>query len=225
VAALKLARDMMVADEEVRTVMIVGGYRNGDLIDYADPTTSFMYNLAAGAGALILRRGHDKNLVLGAEMITDGSMARDVGVKYGGTVQPIETLPAEELARIREHGNKTLTVMRPEHMKDALNAIGFTNWMTCLDKALRRSGHTRKDIGYLNILHFKPSMHAALLDTLGLREDQSFYLQDHGHIGQVDPILSMHLGLESGRLRDGQLMAILTAGIGYVWGVALVRWG
>ena len=109
--------------------------------------------------------------------------------------------------------------------EDTLNAIGFTRWLDCLDRALRKSNLTRKDVGYLNILHFKPSMHAALLDTLGLKEEQSFYLKDYGHLGQVDPILSIHHGLQTGRLKDGQVMAILTAGIGYVWGVSLVRWG
>ncbi len=225
VAALKIAKDMMVADDELNTVMIVGGYRNGDLIDYSDATTSFMYNLAAGAGAFILRKGHNRNVVLACEITTDGSMARDVGQKYGGTVHPIETLPEDVLATLRKNGNKTLTVMQPEHMKDSLNAIGFTRWLACLDKALTKSKLTRADIGYLNILHFKPSMHAALLDTLGLKENNSFYLKDYGHLGQVDPMLSVHEGLNTGRLKDGQVMAILTAGIGYVWGVALVRWG
>jgi 3-oxoacyl-[acyl-carrier-protein] synthase-3 len=225
VAALKMARDMMVAEPDLRTVMIVGGYRNGDFIDYRDPTTSFMYDLAAGAGAFILRRGLDRNVILGCEIATDGTMSRDVGLKYGGIAHPIEKLPEEELQRIRREGNKTLTVMHPEHMKDTLNAIGFTRWFDCLDKALLKSGKTRADIGYLNLLHIKPSMHNAMLDALHLTPEQTFYLKDYGHLGQVDPMLSVHEGLKAGRLKDGQLMAILTAGIGYVWGVALVRWG
>lgn len=225
VAALKIARDMLIADPDLRTVLIVGGYRNGDLIDYRDPTTSFMYNLGAGAGALLVQKGHEKNLVLGAEIATDGSMARDVGVRYGGTQHPIEKLPEEVLAKLRQDGNRTLTVFEPEHMKERLNAIGFTKWMSCLDRALGKSGLTRGDIGYLNVLHFKPSMFHALLDELGLSEEQSFYLSQYGHIGQIDQVISIHEGLHSGRLRDGQVMAMLAAGIGYVWGVALVRWG
>lgn len=225
VAALKLARDMIVADPDVSTVLIVGGYRNGDLIDYTDVTTSFMYNLGAGAGAFLVRRGHEKNVFLGAEIATDGSMARDVGVRYGGTEHPIEQLPADVLAKLRAEGNRTLTVFEPEHMKETLNGIGFTKWMGCLDRALGKCGLERSDIGFLNILHFKPSMYAALLDELGLTEEQSVYLSQYGHIGQIDQMISIHEGLEQGRLRDGQVMAMLAAGIGYVWGVALVRWG
>ena len=225
VAALKIARDMLVADPDLETALIVGGYRNGDFIDFADPTTSFMYNLGAGAGAFLVRRGHEANEILGVQIATDGSMARDVGVRYGGTVNPIERLPDEILTKLRTEGNKTLTVFEPEHMKDTLNGIGFTKWMACLDKALGQSGLTRADLGYLNILHFKPSMYRALLDELGLTDEQSVYLRQYGHIGQVDQMISVHEGLEQGRLRDGHVMAMLAAGIGYVWGVAVVRWG
>lgn len=225
VAALRMARDMIVADPDVETVLIVGGYRNGDLIDYTDVTTSFMYNLGAGGGAFLVRGGHEKNLILGAEIATDGSMARDVGVRYGGTEHPIEGLPDDVLAKLRAEGNRTLTVFEPEHMKDTLNGIGFTKWMACLDRALGKQDLTRADIDYLNILHFKPSMYAALLDELGLTDQQSVYLRQYGHIGQIDQMISVHEGLEQGRLKDGHVMAMLAAGIGYVWGVALVRWG
>jgi 3-oxoacyl-[acyl-carrier-protein] synthase-3 len=225
VAALRFAKDLLIAEPELKTVLIAGGYRNGDLIDYRDPTTSFMYNLAAGGGALLVQKGHDKNRILGVEIVTDGSMARDVGVRYGGTRHPIESLPEDVLARLRREGNKSLTVFEPEHMKDNLNAIGFTKWFECLDKALKKSGRTRQDLGYLNVLHFKPSMHQALLAELGLREDQSFYLRDYGHLGQLDQMVSIHEGLRTGRLKDGALMAMLAAGIGYVWGAALIEWG
>lgn len=225
VAALRLAKSLLLAEPELRTVMIVGGYRNGDLIDYRDPTTSFMYNLGAGAGALIVQKGHDQNVILATEIATDGSMARDVGVRYGGTQHPIEKLPDEVLNRLRAEGNHSLTVFEPEHMKETLNAIGFSKWFECLDKALAKSQLTRADLGYLNVLHFKPSMYHSLLDELKLTDAQSYYLRDYGHIGQVDQIISIHEGLRHGRLKKGQVMAMLAAGIGYVWGVALVRWG
>ena len=42
VAAMKMAKDMMYADPEINTVMIVGGYRNGDFIDYTDPAVLYV---------------------------------------------------------------------------------------------------------------------------------------------------------------------------------------
>ena len=225
VAAIKIAKDMMTADPEISTTLIVGGYRNGDLIDYTDPDVSFMYDLAAAGGALILKRGHGRNVVLGSHIITDGSFSRDTGVRYGGTVQPIESLPEETLMQLRAHGNRSLGVFDAEHMKAGLNNVSMPNWLTCIDRALEKSGATRADIDFLNVLHFKRSMHGGLLETLGLKPEQSVYLEDYGHAGQVDFMVSLHEGLRQGRLRDGDLMVAIAAGIGYVWGATVVRWG
>jgi 3-oxoacyl-[acyl-carrier-protein] synthase-3 len=225
VAAIKIAKDMMIADPEIAITLIVGGYRNGDLIDYTDPDVSFMYDLAAGGGALILRRDLGRNLVLGSHIITDGSLSRDVGVRYGGTEQPIEKLPAEILAGVMESGNRSLSVFDASHMKARLNEVSMPNWLTCIDRALEKSGATRHDIDFLNVLHFKRSMHAGLLETLGLREDQAVYLEEYGHVGQVDFMISLHEGLRQQRLKDGALMVSIAAGIGYVWGATVSRWG
>ena len=225
VAAIKIAKDMMIADPEISTTLIVGGYRNGDLIDFTDPDVSFMYDLAAGAGALLLRRGHARNRVLGAHIITDGSLSRDTGVWYGGTEHPIESLPDAELAVLRKMGNRSLRVFDAGHMKARLEQVSMPNWLECIDRALAKSGATRADIGYLNVLHFKRSMHATLLAELGLAPERAVYLEDYGHLGQVDFMVSLHEGLQRGRLKDGDLMVAIAAGIGYVWGAVVVRWG
>ena len=80
VTALKMAKDMLIADEEIDTILVCGGYRNGDFVDYTDKNMSMMYNLSAGGGALILRKGLKKNLLLGSHIISDGSLARTAGV-------------------------------------------------------------------------------------------------------------------------------------------------
>src|SRR3954447_17111007 len=61
IGALKLANSLMLADPSINTVLIAGGYRNGDLVDYANPRSRFMINLSAGGGALLLRKGYSRN--------------------------------------------------------------------------------------------------------------------------------------------------------------------
>ena len=225
VAALKIAKDMLQSDDELSTALIVGGYWNGDLLDYTDSDASFMFNLGAGAGALLVRKGFDRNVVLGTHILTDGSLARDVGVRWLGTEHPIEALPDDVVDRIRREGNRSLTVFDAEHMKARLNEVSMSNWMTCLDRALLKSGLERADIDFLNVLHFKPSMYRYLLDELGLSDEQSVYLRQTGHIGQVDQMIAIDEGLRTGRLQDGHVMVVLAAGIGYVWGATVIRWG
>jgi 3-oxoacyl-[acyl-carrier-protein] synthase-3 len=218
VSAMKIAKDMLKSDDTISTIMIVGGYRNGDFVDFTDKSMSMMYNLSAGAGAIILQSGKDKNLLLGSHIIADGSLSRDAGVKIGGINEPITSENINQ-------AYKSLTLMRPNEMKERLNDVSMDNWFKCIDQALEKSNLQRSDIDYVAILHFKRSMHHHMLDLLGLKEEQSIYLEDYGHIGQVDQILSLQLGLEAGKIKDGSKVLMIAAGIGYVWAANIISWG
>lgn len=217
VAALKIAKDMMTADPDLRTVLIAGGYRNGDFIDYRDPAVSFMYDLGAGAGALILRRGHDKHVLLGSHIVTDGSLSRDVGVEIGGTVHPITENNLHEAYR-------SLRVFDEEHMKSRLDAVSMANWSMCIRRAFEKSGLPGARPDFLAALHFKRSLFDNMVSTLGLTQEQTIYLEDHGHLGQVDQILILHLAAPQGKLKNGDLVCLVAAGIGYAWGAQVIRW-
>ncbi len=218
VSALKIAKDMLVADDEIDTIMIVGGYRNGDFVNFEDKDMSMMYNLSAGGGAMIIKKNHPHNLILGSHIIADGTLARTAGVEIGGSCNPIT----------RENVNtayKSLKLMDAKKMKDRLNEVSFNNWLRCVDESLRKSNLKRTNIDYLGILHIKRSGHNDMLKELNLSEEQTIYLEDYGHIGQIDQILSLHLAVEKGKLKPGDNICLLAAGIGYVWASSIVRWG
>lgn len=217
-ATFKLAKALMVSDPEVKTVLVAGGYRNGDWVNFQDPSTRFLYGLAAGGGAFLLRKGLGKNLLLESEVKVDGAFSLDVISPAGGTVEP---LSAEAVAERRNF----LTCPDPAAMKERLDAVSMKNFLGVVDAALEKSGYTRADVGYLNLLHMKPSAHRYILEELGLDEEQSCYLDHYGHIGQQDQAVSVKLGLESGRLRDGMVMVMVAAGIGYAWSASVVKWG
>lgn len=218
VAAMKIAKDMMFADPDINTVLIAGGYRNGDFIDYSDASISFMFNLAAGAGAILLQKNLGRNALLGTHIITDGSMARDAGVEFGGTENPIT---CDNISK----AYCSLRVFDEKHMKDRLNEVSMKNWMSCIDRALEKSGLGRTDLSYLAALHFKRSLYFGLLAELGLKPEQTIYLEKFGHMGQVDQILSLHLAQQEGRLKRGSVISMIAAGIGYAWGANVIKWG
>lgn len=218
VSAIKIAKDMLVADDEIDTIMIVGGYRNGDFVDYADKDMSMMFNLSAGGGAIILKKNYSKNFVLGSHIIGDGSLARSAGVEIGGICQPITKDNVDK-------AYKSLKLMDPIGMKERLNEVSMPNWIKCIDSSLRKSNLSREDLDFLGILHIKRSGHNFMLDELGLNENQTIYLENYGHIGQIDQILSLHLGVQNGQIKSGSNVCLLAAGIGYVWASSIVRWG
>ena len=225
VTAMKMAKDMMLADPEINTVLIAGGYRVSDFINFQNPRTSFLWNIGAGGGAILLRKNWPQNHLLGTHIITDGYMSKHVIVPASGTIQ----FPTPEAV---EKGLFYFDLVAPEAMKERLNAVSMDNWLHCVDEALRKSGakadgslYSRQDIDFLNMILIKPSGHREMLSRLGLTEEQSVYLNEIGHTGEQDVMFSIREGIKNGRLKDGDLMAIVAAGIGYVWAADIVQWG
>ena len=225
ITALKLARSLMADDPAIDTILIGGGYSTSHFIDHTDVNTSFLFNIGAGAGAMIVKRDWSENRVLGNHLITDGSMSRHVIVPASGTVQH----PTDDAVA---GGGFKFRLVEPEAMKTRLGEVSISNWLKCVDVALEKSGskidgtpYTRVDIDFFNMSLVKPSAHREMLEHLGLTEEQSVYVSNIGHIGEQDAIINIESGIEQGRLKPGDTMAIIAAGIGYVWAGAIVQWG
>lgn len=225
IAALQLTRGLIADDPNIDTVLIAGGYATSHFIDLHDLDASFLFNIGAGAGAMILKRDWDENRVLGIHMIADGSMSRHVIVPASGTVQhPTDAAVAD--------GSFKFRLVEPEAMKKRLGEVSIKNWLECVDRSLKKSGnnrngvpYSRDDIDFLNMSLVKPSGHKEMLDRLGLTEEQSVYMSGIGHIGEQDAIINIEAGIEQRRLKPGDTMSIIAAGIGYIWGGAIVEWG
>jgi 3-oxoacyl-[acyl-carrier-protein] synthase III len=215
VLALKLARDTLLADPEVQVVLIAGGYRNGDLIDLTDPNVRFMYNLGAGAAAMVVERGRG-HAIGPAAIVTDGRFSLDVKVPVGGTVTPVTSENAGEFR---------LQVADPVGMKARLEEASLANFVAVVRRALARVGAEPSDVAHLAMLHVKPSAHAHVLAALGIPPERSIYLSATGHVGQVDQVLSLEAAAAGGRLRAGDLVVLVAAGVGYVWNAVTLRWG
>ncbi|HPE35938.1 MAG TPA: 3-oxoacyl-[acyl-carrier-protein] synthase III C-terminal domain-containing protein, partial [Spirochaetales bacterium] len=217
-AALDVAKSLMLARDDLATVLLVSGYRNNDLIDLAEPSTRFMMDIGSGGSAVVLRKNLGRNAVLGSAFRGDGSLSMDCVVPVLGS----KAWPPEP----SDLGKAHFVVPDEPAFKAKLNDKTLPNFYAVIDRALALSGGlTRRDIGYLAILHFKRSAHDAVLAELGLSEGQTTYLDQYGHLGQNDQVLSLELGLAAGRLRDGMNVVMVGAGLGFVWAASVVRWG
>lgn len=214
VLALRLAADMIKADG-LQTLLIAGGYRNGDLVSYQDPNVRFLFNLAAGGGAAVVRRDGPGFEILGSAFRTDGSFSEDVVVPVGGTRVPVTAANAAEYR---------LQVPDPKGMKARLERKSLDNFVAVVEEACERSGLQPREAAYAAILHMKRSAHQGVLERLGIPPERSIYLSEYGHLGQIDPLLSLKLARDQGRLQDGDVCVLMAAGVGYVWNALCVRY-
>ncbi len=216
-AALDVAKSLMIARDDLRTVLLVSGYRNNDLVDLSYPPTRFMMDIGSGVAACVLGKDAGKNELLASAFRGDGSFSEMCYVPTLGT-KAWPPKPGDE-------ARASFVVPDNDAFKSKLNERTLPNFYAVIREALDKSGLSQKDIDYLAILHFKRSSHEAILAELGLDASRTTYLENYGHIGQNDQLLSIQLGLDAGKIRDGSTVVLVGAGLGFVWASSIVRWG
>ncbi|MCX7026596.1 MAG: 3-oxoacyl-ACP synthase [Spirochaetes bacterium] len=216
-AALDVAKSLMLVRGDLKNVLLVSGYRNNDLIDLAYPPTRFMMDIGSGGSACVLVKDLGRNEILNSAFRGDGSLSEMCVVPVlGSKAWPPKPQDAEK---------PFFVVPDEKAFKDKLHDVTMPNFYAVIRDALAKSGYSQAEIGYLAILHFKRSAHMAVLEELGLRVEQSTYLEDYGHLGQNDQLLSIKLGLEADKIKDGDKIVLVGAGLGFVWASTIVRWG
>ena len=212
--ALRLARNFLLAEPDLRNVLLVAACRESHLLDYTNERSRFMFNFGDGAVAGLLTRDAPHEL-LGCHALTDGSFALQVKVPAGGSVEPAS---AESVAGRRHY----LDVADPVQMKGGLDGVSLSNFVGAARGAVERSGATLENVSYLCGIHMKRSMHEAIVAELG--GPRAAYLDDTGHMSGVDSLLALDRAGRMGELDDGDLVVLLAAGTGYTWAAAVVRW-
>lgn len=211
---LRIVRDMMLAESTIRTALVVAASKESELVDRSNGRTRFMFNFGDGAGAAVVQRDLNRNRILGSSSVVDGSLSHEAIMPAGGSRHPA----SEETVRARAH---YLDVPDLEHMRARLNAVSGANFLQVVQTALERSGCERVD--FLAAVHMKRSMHEWLLGALQV--ERTLYLEDYGHMQAADPFVILDESRRGGLLRDGDVVALVAAGVGYTWAATIVVWG
>ena len=212
--ALRLARNFLLAEPELRNVLLVAACRESYLLDYGNERSRFMFNFGDGAVAGLLTRDAPHEL-LGCHALTDGSFSLQVKVPAGGSVEPAS---AESVAGRRHY----LDVADPAQMKGGLDEVSLPNFVGAARGALERSGATLEDISYLCGIHMKRSMHEAIVGELGVPA-RGLPRRHRPHERRRLAARARPRGAR-GRAGGGRPRPAARGGTGYTWAASVVRW-
>ncbi len=218
VYSLKVLKSMMLQDDSLKKALLISSSREGDLINYTDQSSRFMFNFGDGAAAILLEKGYTKNVILETDMIVDGSFAEDVCVPAVGSENfaGLQHAPMEDFY---------LRVMDTQNMKERLDPITLKHFLSVIKGAVEKSGYGVEDIKFLAPLFMKKSISDFILSELGMDEDRTFLLDSYGHVQSADVFISVKKGEEAGRIKDGDLVVLVAAGTGYSWAATALKWG
>jgi len=218
VYSLKILKSMLLQDDSIRYALLVSSSKEGDLINYKDSESRFMFNFGDGAAAALLEKGIDRNIILESKMISDGRFADDVSVPGVGckNFSNFMNMAAED---------HYLRVMDVNNMKERLDPITLDNFVAVIDGAARKSGYDPRKINFIAPIFMKRSISNYILGQFGLGDENTFILEEYGHCQSADAFISIQEGEKCGRLRQGDLVVMVAAGTGYTWAATAVKWG
>lgn len=211
---LRLVRDMMLAEPAIETALVIAASKESELVNRRNQRTRFMFNFGDGASAAVVRRGLERNRILGSASLVDGSLSEDAVMPAGGSRFPA----SHESIDARRH---FLDVPDLDQMRDRLEAVSGPNFLSVIHTALERSG--RDHVDFLAPVHMKRSMQEWLCRALG--SPRTAYLEEYGHMQAADQLISLEEGRLRGLLHDGDVVVLAAAGVGYTWSASVMIWG
>ncbi|MCR4672175.1 MAG: 3-oxoacyl-ACP synthase [Lachnospiraceae bacterium] len=218
IPALQQAKMYIQTDPDIHTVMLVGGYRNNDRVDYSDRSLSFFYNLSTAGAACIIKEDFPDRQILGCSCFTDGRFHDAIVIPGGGTREPFT------VDNIQDPYIQSFRLVHPESFRDDLGAVTYTHLAGTLERALKKSGYTFKDLDYYIPLHMNPKAQKTICEMIGLPLEKAYYLRKYGHMGQLDMLIGPAMAEKEGCIKKGDLVGLGTMGISYTWGSAVIRW-
>ena len=218
IVAMEQAKMYMTAYPEINTVMLVGGYRNVDKVDYTDTALSFLFDVSCGGAACLLIKGHERKRFLSAAAIMDGVFADAIVIPGGGTKCPITT------DNINDKYLHCFRLEEPEAFREQLGKVTLSNLALVQEKALERLGKTLKDLDFLCPLHMNVKSHRMFTEMLGLPLEKAVYIADYGHVGQLDPLIALDMAEKQGKVNEGDVVGLAAMGFGYVWNGGIIEW-
>jgi 3-oxoacyl-[acyl-carrier-protein] synthase III len=194
-----------------RNVLVVGVEVLTRITNWKDRGTCVLFG--DGAGAVVLQPVQDDRGIIALELGADGRGAELLIVPAGGSAQPASAdTVAQNLHSIRMQGN--------EVFKFAVRVVEET-----LATLLERGGAAPAELDYL----FMHQANLRIIEHARKRlklppERVPVNIDRYGNMSSATVPVSLHEEATAGRLKKGDLLAMVAFGSGLTWGGALVRW-
>jgi 3-oxoacyl-[acyl-carrier-protein] synthase-3 len=209
--ALSIA-DQFIRTGKARLVLVIGAELLSRLVDWSDRNSCVLFGDAAGA--MVVGPTHDeKRGLLSTHLFSDGTAAQLLSIPGGGSKHPpSEEVLAKKMHKIAMHGReiyKFAVRVLPHAILEALDANGLD--VSDIDHIVPHQANAR--------------IVESVLNKLGIPIEKCWLnLDRYGNTSSASLPISLDEANRAGRLKPGDLIAMMAIGAGMTWGSALMRW-
>ncbi len=208
--SLTVAEGLIASGASTR-VLAMGGDRVWSIVDPEDRNTAVLFG--DGAGAAVLVPAVDERGILSTSLGADGTLAELLYIPAGGSTEP----PSEAVIRDKRHFVK---MSGREVFKVAVRRMA----QAC-HVALGKAGIRPSDIDLLvphqanlRIINATAGEAGIPLDKLVINVDR------YGNTSAGTIPLALAEAEQTGRLKPGMVVLLVSFGAGFTWGAVVVRW-
>lgn len=208
---------LAIADKFIRTgaaqrVLVIGAELLSRIVDWTDRNTCVLFGDAAGAFVVGPSPDPGRGLI-STHLHSDGTAAGMLSIPGGGSKHPqSEEVLARKMHKVAMNGRdvyKFVVRVLPEAILEALAAQGLKPG--AIDHIVSHQANVR--------------IIESVVDRLGVpREKCWLNIDRYGNTSSASLPLSLDEANRAGRLKSGDLIAMMAIGAGMAWGSALMRW-
>jgi 3-oxoacyl-[acyl-carrier-protein] synthase III len=204
--------DQFIRSGRARRVLVIGAELLSRLVDWEDRSSCVLFGDAAGAMVLGPTPDPERGLI-STHLHSDGTAAGALMIPGGGSKHPqSEEVLAKRMNKIAMNGRevyKYATRALPEVVLEALAANGLKPG--AIDHVISHQANVR--------------IVESVVDRLGIpREKCWLNIDRYGNTSSASLPISLDEANRAGRLKPGDLVAMMAIGAGMAWGSALLRW-
>ena len=208
---------LSIVDQYIRTgaakrALIVGVELLTRLLDWQDRNTCVLFGDAAGAMVVAPSKDESRG-ILSTHMHSDGRLAEILCIRGGGSMYPL----SEEVLRRKMH---KVSMNGREVYKIAVRSLSEV-----FMEGLQANGLTIKDVTHVIAHQANLRIIESVMSRLGIPIEKCWLnIARYGNTSSASMPTTLDEANRAGRLRPGDLIAMMAVGAGIAWGGAIVRW-
>lgn len=214
--AMRTAKAQIALNEGCNTVMLATGDKWSQFTHHHTADSVFFGD---GGGAIIIKKNHPDLQPVASETIIKGNYYDLWCIKAGGLRRPasMETLQKDM---------HTYQCIDPERARHEFKEINIPVMAEAVLKAMEKAGINKDQVVFFAMVNANLEVQTLLLDQLGIPVERSSanYLKRFGHFGSQDTFFNIDLAVKDKKISKGDYIVMLTTGIGFSWGSAVIKY-
>jgi 3-oxoacyl-[acyl-carrier-protein] synthase-3 len=204
--------DKFIQAGAAKRILVVGVELLSRLLDWDDRNTCVLFGDAAGA-MVVGPSDHPDRGILSTHLHTDGALTGILNIPGGGSINPgSHEMIEKRLHKVKMNGKEVFKV-------------AILRLTEVVEEGLRANQMSIAEVDHVVPHQANIRIVDSVLERLKVpREKAILNIDRYGNTSSASVPVTLDEGVRSGRIKQGDVVAMMAIGAGMAWGSAIIRW-